>query len=110
MFLYHKRAHGGVVGLAEHFEPFMEGMGRGAQVEQEHLVFAVVDDAIEPGAEAGEFGGVAVAEEHAVLDTVSLAFEQFKGLCAPFVIGDIVADEIVSSRHCAVAFCFVIAW
>jgi hypothetical protein len=66
--LYNEHAGEWSIGLSEDFEILIEGPVGGSQVQDEDLVFTLIDDFGGAGAEGGEFSAGEVAEEDGELD------------------------------------------
>jgi len=69
----------------------------GAEVDEEDLVFDVVDEGDEFGDEFGFLAGVEFAEEDGELGVVAATLEGVEDAGAAFVVGDVVGDEVVAS-------------
>lgn len=65
----------------------------GAKIDEEHLVFAMVDDLAECLAALGKVDRPELALEDGVLQVVAKAAHGFEDLAEPFVVTDVVADE-----------------
>jgi hypothetical protein len=63
-------------------------------MDEQNLVFGVVDDAGEFDAAADEVGGGELAFEDGVLEVVAETAHEFEDFAEAAVVGDVVADEI----------------
>jgi hypothetical protein len=91
--LYHNDSGSDVESFAEAFDSAVEGIMSRAKIDQENLVFRVVDNGRQIGAELGQLARVELAEENGELRVVAAPFEMVEHFIAPFIIGDVVADE-----------------
>ncbi len=82
------------VGEAEGGDDAVAAAFGGAEVDEEDLVFVVMDDAGEFGAAANEVAGGELAFEDGVLEVVAEAAHRFEDFAEAFVVGDVVADEV----------------
>jgi hypothetical protein len=67
---------------------------RGAEVDKEDLVEFVVDDGGEFGAAPDEVNGGELAFKDGELQMISIAAHRAKYLTQPFVVGDVVTDQV----------------
>ncbi len=81
------------VGLAESGDNAVAAAFGGAEVDEEDLVFVVVDDGGEFGAEADEVSRGELALEDGVLQVVAVAAHGLEDFAQAFVVGNVVADE-----------------
>lgn len=97
--LDHEGADHGLVGLTENFEAGIEGSGGGAKIDHHHLVFLVMNDLGDLASQLRPLGGVAFAEEDGILHVVPFPEQKVEELRPAFVVGNVVADEKVSTGH-----------
>lgn len=88
----------GIIGFTEAVEK-RENVGGGAEVNDDDLVVAVVDEEVELISEASEFGGVEGAEEDAELEVVAVVGQCAEDIVAAFVVSDVVGDEELAAWH-----------
>jgi hypothetical protein len=68
------------------------------KIHEQHLILLVVNDRNQVGTELGQIMRVELTKENGELGVVATTFEMVKHLAPTFVVGNVVADEIVSSR------------
>jgi len=68
---------------------------RRAQINQQHLVVAIVNGGGEVGAKQRELPWIELAEEDGELSMIAASFEKIEDLTAPLIISDVVRDEEV---------------
>jgi hypothetical protein len=73
------------------------------EVDEQDLVFVVVDDGGQLGAAADEVAGGELALENGVLEVVSEGAHGLENLAEAFVVADVVADEIGLSHFITLA-------
>ena len=66
----------------------------GPEMDEQDLVFVVVDDAGEFGAAADEVAGGELAFEDGVLEVVAVTAHGLEDLAEAVVVADVVADEV----------------
>lgn len=69
-----------------------------SQVHKQNLIFIAMNDAGQFGAQQQEVGLTELAFEHRVLYVVSVTSHYFEDLAQPFVVRDIVTDQVGSSH------------
>jgi len=87
--------------FADAFYSAVQRIVGGAEIDDQHLILGVIDDCGQISAKLGEFGGIELAEEDGELRVVAATFEVVEDLVAAFVVGNVVADDVVAScSHC----------
>jgi hypothetical protein len=66
-----------------------------AEINKRHLIFGMMDDERKIGSKLSQLSRIELTEEDGELGVVTAAFQVIEHLPAPFVVGDVVADEIV---------------
>lgn len=74
-------------------DPLAACLGR-AEIDEEHLVFVVLDDVAQGVPAAGQIDGGELALEDRVLQVVAKVPHGLVDLAEPLVIADVVADEV----------------
>lgn len=82
------------VGLAEGGDDAVATAFGGAEMDEENLVFVVVDEVGEEGAATDEVGGGELAFEDGELEVVSEGAHGFEDLAEALVVGDVVTDQV----------------
>ena len=82
------------VGLAEGGDDAVATAFGGAEMDEENLVFVVLDEVGEEGAAADEVGGGELAFEDGELEVVAEGAHGFEDLAEAFVVGDVVTDQV----------------
>ena len=82
------------IGDAESGDDAVAASFGGSEVDEEDLVFIVIDDAGEFGAAADDVAGGELAFEDGVLEVVAVAAHGFEDFAEALVVGDVVADEV----------------
>lgn len=71
-----------------------------AQVEDEQLIFVMMEGFVESAAKHDEFSPREFAEENAELGMIAVIFKGLKDAVSAFIVGDIVRKQVASSGHC----------
>jgi hypothetical protein len=77
-----------------------------AEMDEQNLIFAVMDDAGEVGAAADQVAGGEMALEDGVLQVVAEAAHGFEDLAEASVVADVVTDEIRLAHEAASLMAF----
>ncbi len=94
--LYARRRH---VGLAHAFEGALKGNLTFAQIQKEDLILVSVHQRLELAFQLEKFPLIELANEDAVLDMIAVIAQRLKDLRPPFVVGYIIADQVMSTWH-----------
>lgn len=84
---------------AQSFETIHCFLRVGTEPNQEHAVFAMMDDAAEFRKELCAGGGAQARDEDAVLEWVAVAATELEDQAEAFRVGDVVADQGDRARH-----------
>jgi len=81
------------VGLAERGDHAFAASFGGPQIDEEHLVFVMLDQLAEHMAAFGQIDGRELALEDGVLEVVAEIAHGLEDLAQSFIVANIVADE-----------------
>lgn len=95
--LHNKAADRWVPSLADGFEPGVQRVVGRSEIDDQHLVFVVVDPAVELRTQLRDLAGVEIGEEHAALGMVAHALEAHEDAFAALVVGHVVGDQMVAA-------------
>jgi hypothetical protein len=84
--------------FAQAFDSTVKRIVSRAKVDQQHLILSVVDNRGQVGPKLGQFERVELTEKDGKLRVVAPAFKVIENLPASFVVGNVVADDIVPAR------------
>ena len=83
---------------AHRIDPFHRMVFRRAQVDDEDLIFALIDDLRQGGLHAHEVDIRQIALKHGELQMRAEAFHRLKHAPQPFGIADVVGDQVVTTH------------
>ncbi len=68
----------------------------GAEIDDQHLVFGVVNDDGQVQPQLRELRRVELAEENGELHMVATSFEVVEDFGPPIIVGDVVGDDVMT--------------
>ena len=95
--LYHNHSRSNAEYFTQAFDAAVEWVVGRAQVDEQDLIFGVVDDRGQIGSKLGQLARVELAEEYGELGVVAATFEVVEDFAAAFVVGDVVADDVMAA-------------
>jgi hypothetical protein len=88
-----------MITFSDAIENGLQGVPGIAEIEDEHLVLASVDELSKLAAKCRQLLVRKFAEEHAELGVISVRQERAEDPVASFIIADVVAEEVLASGH-----------
>jgi len=92
-------SHQRFVRSAEYLHGGFEAQVCRPQVEDQHLVLAVMHVRFQFAAQFRQFASVQFTQEDGELYVIARTVQCLKDLVSPAIVADIIADEVVSSGH-----------
>lgn len=71
----------------------------GAKINQQNLVFGVMNSLRKDASQISQFSRIELAEKDGELRVVAAAFEGIEDFVPTFVVGNIVADDVMPARR-----------
>ena len=96
-FLYHSHSGSNVKRLAQAFDSAVKRIVGRTKINEQHLILGMVNDRRQVGTKLRQLTRIELAEEDGKLGVVAATFEFVKDLAPPFVVGDIVTDNIMAA-------------